>query len=97
MHVFTLFAVLDMFLLTVMAYDHFVAICHPLHYTVNMKPWLGGLMVLMSWIISVLNSLTQSLIVLWLSLCTDLEIPNFSDKLIRWSTLPVMTHSLMTW
>ncbi|XP_023380676.1 olfactory receptor 7D4 [Pteropus alecto] len=46
---FLLFAGLDVCLLTVMAYDRFVAICHPLHYTVIMNPWLCGLLVLVSW------------------------------------------------
>ncbi|XP_025771610.1 olfactory receptor 7A17-like [Puma concolor] len=45
-----LFAVMDVFLLSVMAYDRFVAICHPLHYTIIVNPRLCGLLVLVSWI-----------------------------------------------
>ncbi|MBZ3870959.1 Olfactory receptor 7A10 [Sciurus carolinensis] len=74
---FILFVGLDNFLLTVMAYDRFVAICHPLNYMVIMNPWLCVLLVLMCWILSVLNSLLQSLMVSWLSFCTHVEIPHF--------------------
>ncbi|NP_001377753.1 olfactory receptor family 7 subfamily A member 115 [Bos taurus] len=74
---FLLSAVLDIFLLTVMAYDRFVAICHPLHYMVIMNPRLCFLLVLVSWTISILNSLLQSLILLQLSFCTVVEIPDF--------------------
>ncbi|XP_070270070.1 olfactory receptor 7A10-like [Myotis yumanensis] len=77
MYFFILFAGLDNFILTVMAYDRFVAICHPLHYMVIMNPRLCGLLVLLSWIMSVLNSLLESLMVLHLSFCSDLEIPHF--------------------
>ncbi|EHH29734.1 hypothetical protein EGK_10231, partial [Macaca mulatta] len=56
MYFFVLFIVLDSLPLTVMAYDRFVAICHPLHYTVIMNPRLCGLLVLLSWIMSALNS-----------------------------------------
>ncbi|XP_019574821.2 olfactory receptor 7A17 [Rhinolophus sinicus] len=81
MYFFTLFAGLDNFLLTVMAYDRFVAICHPLHYTVIMHPRLCGLLVLVSWIMSVLISLLYSLMVLRLSFCADLQIPHFFCEL----------------
>ncbi|XP_035582332.1 olfactory receptor-like protein OLF4 [Zalophus californianus] len=47
---FLLFAGMDDFLLAVMAYDRFVAICHPLHYTVIMNPCFCGLLVLVSWL-----------------------------------------------
>ncbi|XP_008709384.1 olfactory receptor 7A5-like [Ursus maritimus] len=74
---FLLFSSSDDFLLSVMAYDRFVAICHPLHYMVIINSWLCGLLVLVSWIMSVLNSLLQSLMVLQLSFCTEVEIPHF--------------------
>ncbi|KAM5310235.1 LOW QUALITY PROTEIN: olfactory receptor 7A10-like [Glossophaga mutica] len=80
MYFYIHFAGLDDFILTLMAYDRFVAICHPLHYMVIMNP-LCGLLVLVSWIISILNSLLESLMVLDLSFCSDLEIPHFFCEL----------------
>ncbi|XP_077885939.1 olfactory receptor 7A10-like [Ictidomys tridecemlineatus] len=81
MNFFVLFAGLDIFLLTVMAYDRYVAICHPLHYMVIMNHRLCGLLVLVSWVVSVLHALLQSLMMLRLSFCTDLEIPHFFCEL----------------
>ncbi|ELV09812.1 Olfactory receptor 7A17 [Tupaia chinensis] len=75
------FAALDNFLLSVMAYDQYVAICHPLHYTVIMNPWVCGKLVLASWIISVLYSLLQCLTALQLSFSTHVEIPHFFYEL----------------
>ncbi|KAK1342592.1 hypothetical protein QTO34_015358 [Cnephaeus nilssonii] len=81
MYFFVLFAGLDNSLLTVMAYDRYVAICHPLHYMVIMNPRLCGLLVLVSWIMSVLYALLQCLMVLRLSFYSDLEIPHFFCEL----------------
>ncbi|NP_001000998.1 olfactory receptor 1073 [Rattus norvegicus] len=78
---FTLFVGLDNFLLAVMAYDRFVAICHPLRYTSIMTPHLCMSLVLVSWIASVLNSSLQSFLVLQLSFCTEVEIPHFFCEL----------------
>ncbi|XP_041616297.1 olfactory receptor 7A5-like [Vulpes lagopus] len=81
MYFFILFTGLDIFLLTVMAYDRFVAICHPLRYTVIMNPWLCALLVLVSWVVSALYSLIQTSMVLGLSFCTEVEIPHFFCEL----------------
>ncbi|XP_044110811.1 olfactory receptor-like protein OLF4 [Neovison vison] len=81
MYFFTLFAVLDVLLLSMMAYDRFVAICHPLHYMVIMNPLLCGLLFLVSWIIGVLHSLLHTSMVLQLSFCTEVEIPHFFCEL----------------
>ncbi|MBZ3884079.1 Olfactory receptor 7A17 [Sciurus carolinensis] len=78
---FAIFVVLDNLLLAVMAYDRYVAICHPLHYMAIMNHRLCGLLVLASWITSALNSLLHSLMVLRLSFYTDLEIPHFFCEL----------------
>ncbi|XP_025845657.1 olfactory receptor-like protein OLF4 [Vulpes vulpes] len=76
-----LFAVSDIFLLSVMAYDRYVAICHPLHYMVIMNPHLCKLLVLVSWIMSILNSLLHCLMMLRLSFCTHFQIPHFFCEL----------------
>ncbi|XP_032255526.1 olfactory receptor 7A5-like [Phoca vitulina] len=81
MYFFMLLAGLDNFLLTVMAYDRFVAICHPLHYMVIMNPKFCGILLLVCWVLSVLDSLLQDLMVLQLSFCTQLEIPHFFCEL----------------
>ncbi|ELV09559.1 olfactory receptor 7A10 [Tupaia chinensis] len=77
MFFFLLFIVLDDFLLTIMAYDRYVAICHPLHYTVIMHPWLCVLLLLASWTLSALYSLLNSLMMLQLSFCTHTQIFHF--------------------
>ncbi|XP_045404193.1 olfactory receptor 7G2-like [Lemur catta] len=77
------FAGLENFLLAAMAYDRYVAICHPLRYTHIMNPRLCGLLVLSSLIISVGDALLHSLMVLQLSFCTDLEISHFFCELAQ--------------
>ncbi|XP_004593374.2 olfactory receptor 7A10-like [Ochotona princeps] len=81
LYFFLLFVELENFVLAVMAYDRFVAICHPLHYTVIMNPRLCVQLVLVSWVISFLHALLQSLMVLRLSFCVHLEIPHFFCEL----------------
>ncbi|XP_046504968.1 olfactory receptor 7D4-like [Equus quagga] len=74
---FMLFSVMDDFLLTVMAYDRFVAICHPLHYNVIMNPRLCGLLVLMCWFTIFWVSLLHILLMRQLTFCIGTEIPHF--------------------
>ncbi|XP_006877905.1 PREDICTED: olfactory receptor 7A5-like [Chrysochloris asiatica] len=83
MYFFMLFLGIDNFLLTVMAYDRFVAICHPLHYMIIMKPRICGLLLMATWLLSALQSLLHSLMVLRLSFCTELEISHFFCELIQ--------------
>ncbi|ELK17874.1 olfactory receptor 7D4 [Pteropus alecto] len=77
LYFFMIFAGMDGFLLTVMAYDRFVAICHPLHYTVIMNPRLCGLLVLLSWSIIFWVSLLHILLMRQLTFCVGTEIPHF--------------------
>uniref|UniRef100_A0A286XQ82 Olfactory receptor n=2 Tax=Cavia porcellus TaxID=10141 RepID=A0A286XQ82_CAVPO len=77
------FAGLENCLLAAMAYDRYVAICHPLKYTVIMNPRLCALLVLLSLPISTVNALLLVLMVLHLSFCTDLEVPLFFCELAQ--------------
>ncbi|XP_014334943.2 olfactory receptor 1F1-like [Bos mutus] len=72
-----MFVDMDNFLLAVMAYDRFVAVCHPLHYSAKMTPQLCALLVTGSWIIANLNVLLHTLLMARLSFCADNAIPHF--------------------
>ncbi|XP_004384506.1 olfactory receptor 7A5-like [Trichechus manatus latirostris] len=81
MYFFMFFGQLENLLLTVMAYDRFVAICHPLHYRVIMNPKLCGLLLLASSLLSASDSLLHDLMILRLPFCIELEIPHFFCEL----------------
>uniref|UniRef100_UPI003D7F3640 olfactory receptor family 7 subfamily G member 65 n=1 Tax=Equus caballus TaxID=9796 RepID=UPI003D7F3640 len=80
---FLVFGVFENFLLAVMAYDRYVAICHPLVYMVIMNPRLCGLLILLSLLLSIVDALLLILMTLQLSLCKDLEIPHFFCELAQ--------------
>ncbi|MBZ3884172.1 Olfactory receptor 7D4 [Sciurus carolinensis] len=84
------------FLLAAMAYDHYVAICHPLRYTVIMKSRLCVLLVLVSLFISLWKALLHTLLLLRLSFCSALGIPQIFCELAQVLKLPVLTPSLTT-
>ncbi|XP_074079755.1 olfactory receptor 1N1-like [Macrotis lagotis] len=71
------FGDMDSFLLAVMAYDRYMAICHPLHYTTVMSPQLCVLLVIVSWVITNLHALLHTLLMAKLSFCGVREVAHF--------------------
>ncbi|CAO2642867.1 Olfactory receptor 1F1 [Lemmus lemmus] len=74
---FITFINMDGFLLSVMAYDRFVAICHPLHYTLMMRPRLCVLLVAISWVITNLHALLHTLLMVRLTFCSHNAVHHF--------------------
>ncbi|XP_049746200.1 olfactory receptor 2AG2-like [Elephas maximus indicus] len=61
-------------LLAFMAYDRYVAICHPLNYMVLMRPRVCWLMVVTIWILASLSSLGHTLYTMHFPFCMSREI-----------------------
>ncbi|XP_051022523.1 olfactory receptor 1J4-like [Acomys russatus] len=98
MYFFILFTDLDNFLLTSMAYDRYVAICHPLYYTTIMRDELCILLVAMSWILSCVSALSHTLLLARLSFCADNTIPHFFcdlDALLKLSCSDISLNELV--
>ena len=77
MYFFLLFADLESFLLVAMAYDRYVAICFPLHYTTVMNPRLCLALLVLSWVLTIFISLLHTLLMARLSFCADNVISHF--------------------
>ncbi|CAO2596788.1 Olfactory receptor 5L1 [Lemmus lemmus] len=69
-----MFVITEMFMLAVMAYDRFVAVCNPLLYTVVMPHKFCALLVAGTYMVGAVCSLIH--------LCLALEIPSFSSNVI---------------
>ncbi|XP_069916141.1 olfactory receptor 1468-like [Oryctolagus cuniculus] len=77
MYFYLFFGDLESFLLVVMAYDRYVAICFPLHYTSIMSPKLCFCLVALSWVLTTFHALLHTLLMARLSFCADNRIPHF--------------------
>ncbi|KAM4889392.1 olfactory receptor 7D4-like [Thomomys bottae] len=83
MYFFMMFGGMDNFLLIIMAFDRFVAICHPLNYQVIMNPHFCGLLVLVSWLIMFCVAMLHILLMLPLTFSMGTEIPHFFCELAQ--------------
>ncbi|XP_040846051.1 putative gustatory receptor clone PTE01 [Ochotona curzoniae] len=93
-----IFGCTDDLLLTVMAYDRFVAICHPLHYQVIMNPHRCGFLVAMSFVGSLLDSLMHNVVVLKVACFKALEISSFfcdPSQILNLMCTNAFTHDML--
>ncbi|KAK7797912.1 hypothetical protein U0070_015979 [Myodes glareolus] len=98
MYFFMVFGNMENFILMVMAYDRYVAICFPLHYTSIMSPKLCVCMVTMSWVFNILYSMLHTLLLARLSFCEDNMIPQFFcdiSALLKLSCSDIFINELM--
>jgi olfactory receptor len=89
----------ELLLLTVMAYDRYVAICYPLHYSSRMSPQLCGVLAMSVWSVCALNASINTGLMTRLSFCGPKVITHFFCEippLLLLSCSPTYVNSVMT-
>ncbi|KFQ94137.1 Olfactory receptor 4S2, partial [Nipponia nippon] len=71
------FGCTEIFILTVMAYDRYIAICRPLHCTTLMTRGVCGRMVIGSWVGGFIHSVVQTLLTTQLPFCGPNKIDHY--------------------
>ncbi|XP_078502488.1 olfactory receptor 1G1-like [Lissotriton helveticus] len=64
-------------LLTLMAYDRYVAVCHPLRYMTILNPRVCKIIAISSWASGILNSLLHTMMTARLSFCGSRDIQHY--------------------
>ncbi|XP_063158340.1 olfactory receptor 11L1-like [Candoia aspera] len=77
LYFFVFLGATECFLLSVMAYDRFLAICDPLHYTVTMNIQSCTRLAIGSWVIGLITGLLPSLLISRLTFCRSNQINHF--------------------
>ncbi|XP_030044256.1 olfactory receptor 151-like [Microcaecilia unicolor] len=77
MYFFLCFGCVEVLIISVMAYDRYVAICHPLYYTVIMNQRVCVLMAIGSWISGIMEPMTHTVLVSYISYCRSNVINHF--------------------
>ncbi|XP_021068049.1 olfactory receptor 1500 [Mus pahari] len=77
LYFFMVFGDMESFLLVVMAYDRYVAICFPLHYTSIMSTRFCASLVLLLWMLTTSHALLHTLLMARLSFCEKNVILHF--------------------
>ncbi|XP_007533813.1 olfactory receptor 2AJ1-like [Erinaceus europaeus] len=77
MFLFTTLVGSECLLLAFMAYDRYVAICHPLRYPILMCPSVCVALVVVTWVSALLNALIHVVYTLTLPYCASREIHHF--------------------
>ncbi|KAM8981903.1 olfactory receptor 6C76-like [Sarcophilus harrisii] len=89
----------EFYLLAAMSYDHYVAICKPLHYTTIMNSKVCFLLVFSSWFSSFLFVLTGLILGLQLDFCDSNIIDHFYcdlDPIMQLSCTDTHFHELLS-
>ena len=76
------FANTECLILVVMAYDRYVAVCHPLHYVITMSWRVCTVLAITSWVLSFLLALVHLVLFLRLPFCGPHEINHFFCEIL---------------